>query len=142
MGEVCADKAQIESVIMNLVSNAFDAMEGKPGRLEILLSQVELDKNDTDSDADLEEGRYAKIRIADTGSGMDEDCMKRIFEPFYTTKKVGTGTGLGLSTVYGIVTNHGGTIKVSSELGVGTTFDVYLPLVATEVEHEVSARGD
>ena len=142
VGEVLADKAQIESVIMNLVSNAFDAMEGKPGRLEILLSPVELEKDDTGSDADLKEGRYANLRIIDTGAGMDEECMKRIFDPFFTTKKVGVGTGLGLSSAYGIVSNHGGSIKVSSKLGVGTTFDVYLPLIATQVEHQESTRGD
>ncbi len=140
--EVLVDNAQIESVIFNLVSNAFDAMEGKQGKLEISLSQIELEKNDIGSDADLEEGRYAKFQFIDTGVGMDEKCMNQIFDPFFTTKEVGSGTGLGLSSAYGIVSNHGGNIKVSSELGVGTTFEVYLPLVATEVEQEVSEKGD
>lgn len=131
VGEVLADKTQIESVIMNLVSNAFDAMEGKQGKLEITLSQIELEMNDIGSDTDLEEGRYAKFQVTDTGAGIDEKSMKRIFDPFFTTKEVGAGTGLGLSSAFGIVSNHGGSITVSSELGVGTTFDVYLPIIAT-----------
>ena len=142
VGEVRADKAQIESVFMNLASNAFDAMEGKQGELEISLSQIELEKNVTVSDTDLEEGRYAKFQFIDTGVGMDEECMKRIFDPFFTTKEVGRGTGLGLSTVHGIVSSYGGAVEVSSRLGVGTTFDIYLPTIATQSDHEGRSEGD
>ncbi|MCH8244116.1 MAG: hypothetical protein IH897_16120 [Planctomycetes bacterium] len=127
-GIVSADAAQIETVLLNLASNAADAMNGKPGELELSLSRVEVDGKLASSVPGLKAGAYAMLSVADSGHGMDENTMNHLFDPFFTTKEVGEGTGLGLSTVHGIVTRHGGAIDVSSMPGLGSRFDVYLPL--------------
>jgi signal transduction histidine kinase len=128
-GQIFADAAQIGTVLLNLASNAADSMDGKPGSLEIALARVEIGEHSIGGLKSAEPGPYARIQVKDTGHGMDEATLKRIFEPFFTTKDVGKGTGLGLATAYGIIANHGGIIEVSSKVDVGTTFDVYLPLV-------------
>lgn len=126
---VMADSGQIEQVLMNFATNARDAMpEG--GRLFIETSRFNIDEGFREVHGYGEPGEYALVAIADTGMGMDENIVKRIFEPFFTTKDVGKGTGLGLSIVYGIVKQHGGYVNVYSEPGKGTTFKMYLPLVA------------
>lgn len=124
---VTADPSQLHQVIINLVLNAFHAMEHSGGLLEVSLSEVLMRPDAVDVPAGLEEGRYAKLTIRDTGCGMDAQTLERIFEPFFTTKAAGEGTGLGLSVVHATISKLGGTIQVNSELGRGTTFQVFLP---------------
>lgn len=128
-GAIMADPTQMQQVIMNLCTNAYHSMRDRGGVLEIALRQVNLSQADLDHYPEMEAGRYLHLSIRDTGSGIAQDVIERIFEPYFTTKGLGEGTGLGLSVVHGIVTGYGGGIRVSSEIGKGTTFDVFLPTV-------------
>jgi nitrogen-specific signal transduction histidine kinase len=124
---VRADPGQMEQVIMNLAINARDAMP-QGGQLTIKTDKIVLDQAYSfQSATSLPAGRYARITVSDTGTGMDQDILTHIFEPFYTTKERGKGTGLGLSTVYAIVNRSQGNIHVFSEPGQGTTFTIYIP---------------
>ncbi len=132
-----ADRGQLEQVLINLYLNAWQAMPSG-GNLYIETQNAFFDENESRG-YDLSPGRYVKINITDTGVGMDEDTLKRIFEPFFTTKGLSEGTGLGLASAYGIIKNHGGTIKVYSEKGYGTTFTIYLPSLEINLlkEHSI-----
>jgi PAS domain S-box-containing protein len=127
---VMADPAQIEQVILNLVINARDAMPGG-GRLTVTVENFELDDAAAAVTAEGRAGHYARLSVADTGTGMDEQTKAKLFEPFFTTKEQGKGTGLGLSIVYGIVKQSTGYITVATEPGQGATFLIYLPVAAT-----------
>ncbi len=138
LAAVRVDVGQIEQVIMNLVVNAQDAMpEG--GSILFETEEAALDRVYADSHGDVQPGPCVLLRVSDTGGGMSEEVRSQIFHPFYTTKKDGLGTGLGLATTYGIVKQHGGHIGVRSEVGQGTTFTIYLP--AVEAIHDVAEES-
>ena len=130
---VMADSGQIEQVLMNLATNSRDAMPDG-GKLTISTKLVEFDTDAIKAHGFGRLGTYALVSVEDTGHGMDEKTRERIFEPFFTTKDVGKGTGLGLSMVYGIIRQHDGYINLHSEQGRGAIFNIYLPLIKSEVE--------
>ena len=143
--KIKVDKGQLEACIMNLSNNARDAMLGKGGgKLDIVTSAVTADHAHERGFNYVEGGDYLLIEVIDTGTGIPADKLQKIFDPFFTTKEKGRGTGLGLSTVYGIIKQSGGFICVSSEVGKGTTFYLYLPALSAEdlAKEQPEAEGD
>jgi len=134
---VLADPVQINQVLINLCINAVHAMGDKGGVLEVGLEDVELDSGDAIQYHDLPSGKYVRLTVSDTGHGIESMLLKRIFDPYFTTKGVGKGSGMGLSVVHGIVKSHGGCVAVNSEPGKGTVFNVLFPCVEDKPEPEV-----
>jgi PAS domain S-box-containing protein len=132
---VLADPTQIKQVMINLCTNASQALEDDGGVLDIGIQNVLLDKDSANLiDPELIPGNYVRVTVSDNGPGIDPESIERIFDPYYTTRGVGKGSGLGLSVVHGIVKIHGGAITVDSELGMGTTFSLYFPVAEEKVE--------
>ncbi len=129
---VLADPTQMHQIIMNLCTNAYHAMREQGGTLDIRLDSIDLQKEKEAGQLILPPGKYAHLSISDTGYGIPENILEHIFEPYFTTKKGGDGTGLGLATVHGIVKLHDGAITVYSEEGEGTTFNIFLPVCEPE----------
>ncbi|MCP4719809.1 MAG: PAS domain S-box protein [Desulfobacteraceae bacterium] len=143
-GLIMADPTQVHQIAMNLITNAYHAIEDKNGAINIKLEKMTLQDNEL-PDTVLQPGQYVRLSVSDSGIGMTQSTIHNIFEPYFTTKEKGKGTGLGLSVVYGIVKEHKGEIKVYSEVGKGTTFCIYLPLMkktmgAVSVEHSSEAE--
>jgi signal transduction histidine kinase/ligand-binding sensor domain-containing protein/ActR/RegA family two-component response regulator len=135
-GTILGDPTQIHQVMMNLGTNAAHAMKEKGGTLEVNLDEV-FPYEETDArEHNIKPGPYLRLTVSDTGHGIPKAVMKRIFEPYFTTKKTGEGTGMGLAVVHGIVNNHGGYISVYSQPGKGTTFHVFFPEIETNVKTE------
>jgi signal transduction histidine kinase/ActR/RegA family two-component response regulator len=126
-GTVLADATQMHQIIMNLCTNAYHAMKGSGGDLKVSLDKVRVGTRSIKGAGKLQKGTYVRLTISDTGHGMDKRTLERIFEPFFTKKEVGSGSGLGLSVVHGIVNTYKGSIVVESEPGKGSTFRIYLP---------------
>jgi CheY-like chemotaxis protein len=140
-----ADAGMIDQVLMNLCVNARDAMP-QGGRLIIGTRRIVLDEESVRTKPEIHPGVFVCLSVTDSGHGMDDETLKHIFEPFFTTKETGKGTGLGLATVHGIITQHHGGISVETAVGKGTTFQVYLPalqepLSGQAVSRESSVRG-
>ncbi len=127
-GLVLADPTQIHQIVMNLCTNAFHSMEETGGKLTVSLNETELTAEDLENSA-LTPGAFVSLKVADTGTGIEQGNMERIFDPYFTTKEKGKGTGLGLAVISGIVKSHGGKITVESEVGKGTEFRVYFPTI-------------
>jgi CheY-like chemotaxis protein len=143
---VSADPTQIHQIVMNLITNAFHAVEQIGGTIDIALKETAIGSFDEKDESpyhvipgDLLAGRYACITVSDTGMGIDKTLIDKIFDPYFTTKELGKGTGLGLSVVHGIVKEHGGDIRVYSEVGKGTVFHVYLPLLEDNKNSKTAA---
>jgi len=130
---VLADPTELHQIILNLCTNAVHAMEEKGGILKVILSDGNLDPGSARQFRGLRPGRYVRLTVRDTGHGIEPRCMDKIFEPYFTTKEVGKGTGMGLALVHGIVKGYGGDIDVESELGKGSAFHILLPRVEKKV---------
>lgn len=141
IGTVNVDPAQMEQVLMNLVANARDAMPNG-GTLRLDTSNLDLQSPYVERVFEIPAGRYVVLAVTDSGTGITPEHLDRVFEPFFTTKEIGQGTGLGLSTVYGIVKQSGGHVWAYSQEGVGTTFKIYLPRVDAPAEALVTETAD
>jgi PAS domain S-box-containing protein len=139
---VLASPVEIQQILMNLATNASLAMQEKGGFLEVILADIDFEPDSPVFGADVLPGEYVQLVVKDTGVGMGPDVMKRVFEPFFTTREVGKGTGMGLAVVYGIVRDLQGTVTVESEPGVGSTFRVFLPKVKTDTLAEAPQSAE
>jgi PAS domain S-box-containing protein len=139
---VLADATQVHQIVVNLATNAAHAIGGKSdGIIEVRLDAAKLTADDSRPSLDLPEGKYVRLYVSDNGCGMDRATLDRIYDPFFTTKKPGEGTGLGLSVVHGIMKNHDGGIAVYSEPGRGTSFRLFFPAVGTEGARAATTNG-
>ena len=139
---VRADPTQINQVLINLCTNAAHAMGEKGGVLAVSLKNIEMDEDSAIHYHDLSSGKYVRLTVSDTGHGIEPKSLERIFDPYFTTKGVGEGSGMGLSVVHGIVKCHSGDISVSSEPGKGTTFQVFFPYIEGKPEPEIEITGE
>jgi PAS domain S-box-containing protein len=137
-GRVSADPTQIHQIAMNLITNAYHAVEENGGSINIELKETEFGRDDL-HDYVIKPGKYVILSVSDTGTGIDQSLIDKIFDPYFTTKEQGKGTGLGLSVVLGIVKEHGGDVRVDSQAGKGTTFKVYLPLDINTNDNKAAA---
>lgn len=137
---VMADPTQIHQIIMNLCTNAAHAMKERGGILRVTLAPVELGEHDCIELPELKPGPFVRLSVSDTGQGMRQDVIERIFDPYFTTKPQGEGTGLGLSVVHGIVKQHSGAIRVASTVGAGTCFDLWFPRVTATADIPMDER--
>jgi PAS domain S-box-containing protein len=131
---VMADPTQIHQILMNLCTNAVHAMSESGGILEVSLNNMELDRDFAERNPEITPGAYICLTVSDTGHGMSEELINRLYDPFFTTKDPDQGTGLGLSVVHGIVKTHGGAIRVQSEPGKGASFNVFLPMIEKQIQ--------
>jgi CheY-like chemotaxis protein len=138
---IMGDDTQISQIVMNLVTNAADAMSENGGLLEMTLENIFLPKEKTCFNWVLSPGPYVRLGMKDTGEGIEPKIMDRIFDPYYTTKEVGKGTGMGLSVIHGIVKSHDGGVRVESKLGEGTLFEIYFPALEKMSEEEKKSEG-
>jgi signal transduction histidine kinase len=134
-----ADYTQIQQILMNLCNNAAHAMREQGGVIDVNLIDIHIDSKASARDKNLKQGRYIRLTVSDTGHGMDPRIIDRIFDPYFTTKEVGSGTGMGLTVVHGIVKKHGGEITVHSTIGEGTTFQLFFPTIECEVSQKIIA---
>lgn len=139
---IMANSTQINQVMMNLCKNAADAMSDRGGKLDIRLEETTLSEQETVFELGLLPGRFVKLTVSDTGEGMDAEHLKRIFDPYFTTKEVGKGTGLGLAVTHGIITNNSGGIKVNSQVGKGTVFEIFLPAIDRDTENATPVKKE
>jgi PAS domain S-box-containing protein len=139
---VMADATQINQVLLNLGTNAWHAMKDMHGKLEVAVQVVQLDAETAARQLHLQPGRYVRISVSDSGCGMDEATIARIFEPYFTTKPLGEGTGLGLAVVHGIMRSHDGAVTVQSQPGRGTTFNLFFPALADTVTPAASQQPE
>jgi PAS domain S-box-containing protein len=139
---IFADSIQVHQILMNLCTNAAHAMRKTGGILDVAMLNVYFDSNDSERFLDLRPGSYIKLTVSDTGHGMDSNTIKRIFEPYFTTKGRGEGTGMGLAVAHGIVTSHNGAIHVESEPEKGSSFEIYLPVIESAATQLQDIRED
>ena len=139
---ISADGSQLHQVLMNLCTNAAHALQGERGLIRVSSSRCEVDARSVARQPALREGIHCRIVVSDTGCGMDSSTLARAFEPFFTTRPQGQGTGLGLAVVHGIIESHGGAIGAHSTLGKGTSFELYLPAVEVPAEAAVALRAE
>ncbi|MCL7489375.1 MAG: response regulator [Desulfobulbaceae bacterium] len=137
-GSIISEPTAIHQIVMNLCTNACHVMENTGGTMEVTLAPVTLSREETMNHPDVETGPYIRLSVRDTGTGIDPSTLGRIFEPYFTTKKQGEGTGMGLAVLHGIVTGHRGMINVESTLGKGAVFHVYLPRADTDSAYELT----
>lgn len=139
---VMGDATQLQQVLMNMLNNARDALAGSDeGEINVALERFVIDQTFADAHPDVDQEMMAKLTVSDNGCGIPEQTLARVFDPFFTTKEAGHGTGLGLSMVYGCIESHGGILEVESSQGVGTTFQIYLPLITQQARLEVGVNA-
>ena len=141
-GVILADPTQIHQILMNLCTNAYQAMEERGGTLSVSLKTTVIGSEDKELLMQIRQGEYVQLTVSDTGAGIRREDMEKIFNPYFTTKGIGTGTGLGLAIIHGIMADYGGTITVESEWGLGTTFHIYFPLIKQQELKQITVAEE
>jgi PAS domain S-box-containing protein len=132
---VMGDRTQLQQIISNLLANALHAMRGRNGQILVRVDRLRLERPDANGEGQISAGDHVRLTVSDQGVGMPESVQRRVFEPFFTTKPLGQGTGLGLAVVHGVVARHGGHLRLHSEPGKGTSFEIYLPAAPSAQVH-------